>query len=70
MIEAARRWVASFPSRKSLGEAVRANEFRPFPFDGPQAGPACWVVAISADRTGVYLLDSGGGIHRVAWEEL
>lgn len=54
---------------KSLARLMRARDYSPVPALGPEIHPNVWVVAMSADRHGMWLLDSGGDSHLIKWEK-
>ena len=66
----ARAWVALLGGKTGVAKVMKFRNFRPCPIEGPQVGRACWITAIGADRGGIALLDTGGHVHWVNWEEI
>lgn len=65
--EFARSWVSGVGGVSAVSKLMRDRDFVPVPVDGPELSPAVSVIAISADRYGIWLLDSGGTTHNIEW---
>lgn len=70
LTEAARSWVFLEGGKAGVAKLMKGRDFRPVSIEGPQVGPACWITAIGADRGGIAMLDTGGHVHWVGWEEI
>lgn len=67
MVTIARAWAAQWP-RRELAGIMRDRNCRPM---AVPLGPGPVVVhAASADRFGVWLLDTGGSTHHFPWKEI
>lgn len=68
--EAAKSWVFLLGGVAGVAKVMKFRNFRPCPIEGPQVGRACYITAIGADRSGLALLDTGGHVHWVNWNEI
>ena len=67
MVGIARAWAAQWP-RRELATLMRDRNYRPLPV-APVGAPVA-VHAASADRSGVWLLDTGGSAHFCPWSQI
>lgn len=67
LAEFASSWASGVGGVSAISKLMKDRGFTPVPVDGPELSPSVFVVAISADRHGIWLLDSGGTTHRIGW---
>ena len=70
LVSTAFAWVKLLGGKAGVAKVMKFRSFRPCPIEGPQVGRACHVTAIGADRGGIAMLDTGGHVHWVNWEEI
>lgn len=70
LVQTALSWVSLLGGERGVARVMKARGFRPCPIEGPDVGRCCRIHAIGADRNGVCMLDSGGTVHWVEWDQI